>query len=158
MSTNYTQQISEEECIGDSLDKINNNFSSLDATCATLSSTFTAAYACERNGVGDVGQLLAHGSGASAHRGLCMPYNGKVIAATLQGASINGTVSVQAYLNGTSLSEYSLTYTGTFSNGSDIETFSPPLSFEAGDTLGWIQTVKPAAGTFNVNYLVVYNL
>jgi hypothetical protein len=158
MSTNYTQQISEEECIGDSLDTINNNFASLDTTCTLLSGTFTAAYVCEMNGVGGIGQILAYGDGAKAHKGLRMPYPGTLIAATLQGADIDGTVAVDPYLNGLPQTNFRLTYTDVIPNigGGQTRIFNEPLQFNASDTLGWIQVTVPSGGRFNVNYLIKY--
>jgi hypothetical protein len=159
MSRILTDFIAETECIGDSLVTINDNFENLDTSIQSLSSTFTAGYACERDGVGGLDQLLAYGDGASTHLGLLMPYAGQVIAATLQGTSIVGTVVVDAFLNGIKLSPiYRLSYTGTTTTGGDIKTFNIPINFNAGDTFGWIQSGVPSGGSFNVNYLVRYFL
>lgn len=159
MSRLLTEFIAETECIGDSLETINNSFANLDTTVQSISSTFTAAYACERNGVGGLDQLLAYGDGASAHLGLLMPYPGQIIAATLQGINIAGTVAVDGYLNGIKQgSIYRLSYTGSTTSGGDIKTYNVPINFNAGDTFGWIQVAVPSNGIFNVNYLVRYFL
>ncbi len=159
MSRIQTEFIAETECIGDSLETINDNFENLDTAVQSLSSTFTATYACERNSIGGLDQLLAYGNGASSHLGLLKPYPGQVIAATLQGIDIIGTVAVDAYLNGFKQSTiYRLSYTGTTTTGGDIKIFNTPINFNAGDTFGWIQASVPSGGRFNVNYLVRYFL
>jgi hypothetical protein len=40
MSTNYTSQIDQNQCIGDSLDVLNSNFNNLDTSLTTLSTNF----------------------------------------------------------------------------------------------------------------------
>jgi hypothetical protein len=156
MSTNYTTQIDENECIGDSLDTINSNFASLDTTCATLSSTFTAAYTCERNDIGGANQVLSFGANATTHNGIRMPFNGIMIAASLQGHLIVGNISVEPYLNAIRQPVYRLTYIGSNTSGGQHIYYPVPLQFNAGDALGWIQAAVPSGGRFNVNFLVKY--
>jgi len=44
MALSYTQNISENECMGDSLSKINNNFTNLDTGVTTLSTSLVNEY------------------------------------------------------------------------------------------------------------------
>jgi len=151
--------IPETQCIGDSLITINNGFAVLDTAIQNLTNTTIVAYACERNSVGGLNQVLSYGNGASAHSGLKMPYSGQIIAATLQGTDIAGTVAVDAFLNGVQQNIiYRLSYTGTTTSGGDLKTFNIPINFNAGDTFGWLQIGVPSSGRFNVNYLVRYFL
>lgn len=154
--------IPETECIGDSLITINNGFAALDTAALTLSSTFTAAYACERNGVGAIGQYLAYGNGASDHTGLLMPYSGQIIAATLQGTDITGTITVEPCINGVTVvpsTLYRLVYTSADPQaGENNKKYNTPISFNAGQVVGWQQVSVPSSGRFNVNYLVRYFL
>lgn len=120
----------------------------------------TVSMHCERNGVGAIGQIMSFGNGSSAGKGLRMPANGRLIAATLAGTGINGTVTVQAYLNGTANASYQLTQTndGAADVGVTQNFSSSPLLFNGGDTLGWYQASLPtAASVFNVNFYVVFD-
>jgi hypothetical protein len=118
------------------------------------------SFACERSGTGSATNVMSFGNGAALGKGLRMPFAGKLLVATLSGTGINGTVTVDAYLNGTANSSYRLTAT----NGSAADVAvtqnwsSSPLSFAAGDTLGWYQTVVPtAANVYNVSFYVIFD-
>jgi hypothetical protein len=156
----YTDQISEEQCIGDSLDTINDNFLELDNAVQTLSGQFIVAHTCEINGPGSVDNVMSYGDGATDHFGLQMLYNGQLIAATLQCKGLAGQFGVDALLNNTPRPNYRL-ISNSISDGANSGPrliFSTPLNFNAGDTLGWIQISAPSSGVFNVNYLVRYFL
>jgi hypothetical protein len=115
---------------------------------------------CERNSTGAIGQIMSFGNGTTNGKGLRMPAAGRLIAATLAGTGINGTLTVQAYLNGVANASYELTQT----NGSAADVgvtgnfASSPLLFNAGDTLGWYQASLPTASSaFNVNFYVSFD-
>jgi hypothetical protein len=115
---------------------------------------------CERQSTGAIGQIMSFGNGSSAGKGLRMPRAGKLILATLAGTGIDGTLTVQAYLNGSANASYQLTQTnGTAADvGVTGDFFNAPLTFNAGDTLGWYQASLPtAASTFNVNFYVTFD-
>jgi hypothetical protein len=89
-----------------------------------------------------------------------MPAAGKLILATLAGTGIDGTLTVQAYLNGSANASYQLTQTnGTAGDVGVTQNFSSePLVFNAGATLGWYQASLPTASTaFNVNFYVTFD-
>ena len=117
------------------------------------------SHECERGGTGTAGNVMAYGNGQTLGKGLRMPFSGKLYAATLSGTGITGTVTVDAYLNGAANTSYRLTATGT---GGDIGNtgnwLASPLSFAAGDTLGWVQTVVPSsANGYFVAYYIVFD-
>ena len=116
-------------------------------------------YNCERVNAGSVGQVMSYGNGASTLKCLRMPFAGKLVLATLSGASISGTITLQAYLNGGTQPSYQLSATSSGGDiGQTIDFSSAPLSFNAGDTLGWYTTVVPsAANGYNVSYFVIFN-
>jgi hypothetical protein len=118
------------------------------------------SFSCERSGVGTATNVMAFGNGATLGKGLRMPFAGKLIAATLSGTGIDGTVTVDVYLNGSANSSYRLTAT----NGAPADVGvtqdwgGSPLSFSAGDTIGWYQTTVPsAANVYTVAFFVVYD-
>jgi hypothetical protein len=119
----------------------------------------TMQYACERSGTGTAGNIMAYGNGVAAGKGLRMPFAGKLIAATLSGVAINGTVTVDAYVNAVTNTSYRLTATGTTTDiGVTQNWSSSPLSFSAGDTLAWIQTAVPTSATsYNVSYFIRFD-
>lgn len=115
---------------------------------------------CERNSTGAIGQIMSFGNGSSAGKGLRMPAAGRLILATLAGTGINGTITVQAYLNGSANASYQLTATnGSAGDVGVTQNFSNnPLLFNAGDTLGWYQASLPTASSaFNVNFYVAFD-
>jgi hypothetical protein len=103
---------------------------------------------------------MSFGNGTTAGKGLRMPAAGKLILATLAGTGIDGTLTVQAYLNGSANASYQLTQTnGTAGDVGVTQNFSSePLVFNAGATLGWYQASLPTASTaFNVNFYVTFD-
>jgi hypothetical protein len=115
---------------------------------------------CERSSTGAIGQIMSFGNGTTAGKGLRMPAAGKLILATLAGTGIDGTLTVQAYLNGSANASYQLTQTnGTAGDVGVTQNFSSePLVFNAGATLGWYQASLPTASTaFNVNFYVTFD-
>lgn len=118
------------------------------------------AFACERGGTGTVGGVMSYGNGVAANKGLRMPFSGKLYAATLTGTLITGTVTVQAYLNGVANSSYQLSATATAADiGVTGNWLASPLSFAAGDTLGWYQAAVPtiSAAGYDVSYYIVFD-
>lgn len=161
MSNNYTQIISEEECIGDSLVTINNNYSSLDTAITTLStSMFHTVFDCERSGTGTTGQFMAFGNGASLHQGIRMPYNGEIISASFQYYNITGTITVGPQKNNTSPGNiYNFTATGTNITDGEFKVYNPAISFEAGDRIGFKQIQSPTtADAYNVVFVVRFRI
>lgn len=131
----------------------------LDSNFTYLNNRTIQTLWCERTSVGTVTNVMSYGNGAGTGKGLKMPYAGKLLYATLVGYTITGTIAVQAYLNGTANSSYQLTATGSATDISQAVDFSAsPLSFAAGDTLGWYQASVPTlANAYNVCYVVMYN-
>jgi hypothetical protein len=114
---------------------------------------------CERGGTGTAGDRMAYGNGQNLLNGLRMPFAGKLYVATLSGVNITGTVTVDAYLNGVAYTSYRLTGTGSSSNiAATGNWLTSPLSFAAGDLLGWQQTVVPSSAQgYVVAYYVVFD-
>lgn len=159
MARLYTDPIPETDCIGDSLQTINDNFENLDVQAQTQTQNYYVTYACEVSGSGSVGRVMSYGAGATSLSGLRMLYDGQLLAASLQCTNVAGEIIVDAYLNGTAQTNYRLSYSSDSGlNGGQQTTFTPSLSFFAGDTLGWIQRTLPLGGanSFAVNYLVKY--
>jgi hypothetical protein len=102
---------------------------------------------------------MAFGNGSSAGKGVRMPFAGKLIVATLTGTGITGTVTVDVYKNATANSSYRLTATATAADIGVTQDFSSsPLSFAAGDTIGWYQTTVPTVSSvYNVNFYVIFD-
>jgi hypothetical protein len=118
------------------------------------------SFACERSGTGASGQVMSFGNGAAAGKGLRMPFAGKVLVATLAGTGIDGTVTIDVYKNGATNTSYRLTATnvGAADVGVTQNWSSSPLTFAAGDTIGWHQTVVPTAAiTYNVSFYVIFD-
>jgi hypothetical protein len=117
------------------------------------------SHECERTGTGTVGGVMAYGNGTTGGIGLRMPFAGKLYAATLSGTNVTGTVTLDAFLNSVTYTSYRLTATGTTSTISAIGNWlTSPLSFAAGDTLGWYQTEVPSSSnSYVVAYYVVFD-
>jgi hypothetical protein len=117
------------------------------------------SFACERTTPGTATNVMAFGNGLSTGKGLRMPFAGKLLAATLSGINVNGTITVDAYLNGSANSSYRLTGTGSSTDIGVTQNFqSSPLSFAAGDTLGWYQTTVPTtANGYVVSFYVIFD-
>jgi hypothetical protein len=114
---------------------------------------------CERNGVGAVGQVFSYGNGSSTGKGMRMPFAGKILNATITGAALNGTVTAQVYLNGTASTSYQVTMTSTGADAGATSDFSAaPLSFAAGDVIGWYQAAAPTAvNSIDILYTIIYD-
>ena len=115
------------------------------------------SHECERSSIGTATNIMAFGNGVATGKGLRMPFAGKLYAATLSGTGITGTVTVDFAINNTPNSSYRLTATGTASDiGATGNFLASPLSFAAGDTIGWYQTVVPtiATGYFVAFYIM----
>ena len=117
------------------------------------------SFVCERNGTGVATNVMAFGNGSTLGKGVRMPFAGKLVLATLTGTTVTGTVTVDVYQNGTANSSYRLTATATAADIGVTQNFSSsPLSFAAGDTIGWYQTVVPTtASVYNVNFYVIFD-
>jgi hypothetical protein len=117
------------------------------------------AFFAERTSNGTAGSVMSHGNGATTGKGLRMPYAGKLIAGTMFGANVNGTITIDAYLNGTANTSYRFSQTGALTDVGETKDFSSaPLTFAAGDTLGWYQTAVPTtANAYTVTFFVTYN-
>lgn len=135
-----------------------NGWAGTGSSAGLLGST-VVSHECERTGTGTAGTVMAYGNGNASGKGLRMPFAGKLYAATLSGTGITGTVTVDAYLNGATNTSYRLTATATAADiGVTGNWLASPLSFAAGDTLGWIQTVVPTlANGYFVAYYVVFS-
>lgn len=162
-----TRPISEDDCLGDSLDQpitstkggVNTNYLALDEAVQSLSASFTTAFFCERNGAGTANDVMSYGAGSTGGRGLRMPYNGQLIRATLQATNMTGTIAVDPIINNIPNVFYRLTTTGTSLTGGTTSSYTTPLNFNANDTLGWRQTTVPSsANNYNVTYVVKFNL
>jgi len=117
------------------------------------------SFACERTSTGTATGVMAFGNGNANMKGLRMPFAGKLIAATLSGINVTGTITVQAYLNGSANASYQLTGTGSAEDIAQTQDWSSsPLSFTAGQTLGWYQGTVPAtANGYNVSFYVIFD-
>ena len=162
-----TKPISEDDCLGDSLDQpitttkggINTNYLALDEAVQSLSATFITAFHCERNGAGTVNDIMAYGAGSTGGPGVRMPYSGQLIRATLQVSNMTGTTTVTPIINNIPNVFYNLTTTGTSLTGGITSNYTTPLNFNANDTFGWRQTQVPtSANNYNVTYIVKFNL
>lgn len=171
MSSNYTVQIDENECIGDSLDKLNSNFASLDTQMSGLSTlnNTIVAFHCERNGLGNQGNAMAFGNGSTSGS-LVMPLAGRVIAATLRVNSLtNGTITVSPRVTELNELEPGTTYTDidrlmSFStvatdSASIIKNYpiSRQIRFNQGARLTWIQqAVSGTVSSYQVTFYVYF--
>jgi hypothetical protein len=171
MSSNYTVQIDENECIGDSLDKINNNFANLDTQMSGLSTlnNTIVSFVCERNGLGTQGQLMAFGD-SSTTGGLVMPLSGRIIAATLRVNSLtNGTITVAPRITELTDTEPGTTYTDadrsmTFSTVATDSTnivknypITRQIGFNQGARISWVQqAVSGSVSSYQVTFYVYF--
>jgi hypothetical protein len=134
----------------------NGKFAGTGSAAGILGGTIIG-HECERSSTGTATNIMAFGNGVATGKGLRMPFAGKLYTATLSGTGITGTVTVDAAINGTPNSSYRLTATATAADiGATGNFLASPLSFAAGDTLGWYQTVVPtiANGYFVAFYIV----
>jgi hypothetical protein len=116
-------------------------------------------FVAERNGIGTAGNIMAFGNGAGTIKGARMPFAGKLVAATLHGTAITGTITLDAYINASTNTSYRLTGTGSTSDINVTQNWqSSPLSFAAGSTINFIQTVVPTtANGYLVTFFVVFD-
>jgi len=106
----------------------------------------TYAHHFERNGVGTAGNFMAMGNGGALIAGIRMPFAGRVIQGTLYGDAFTGSITVDVSVNGTPNSTYRMSITGTATNaGVNGDWQGAPLTFAAGDVLGYYQAVVPSA-------------
>lgn len=117
------------------------------------------AFTVERSGVGTAATQMSFGNGTTNVKGARMPYAGKLIAATLHGTTVTGTITVDAYLNGAANTSYRLSGTGSTSDVNVTQDWqASPLSFTAGSTLNWnITTIPTTANGFVVTFFVIYD-
>jgi hypothetical protein len=157
MSTNYTIQILEDECIGDSLDTINENFSDLDTAITDLSSYFYSTFFCETSGAGIINRFMSYGSGATNHQGLRMPFSGQIINATLQANGSQGSIIIDPVISGNPNTAGRLSFGSGIASltGGVLSAFNPPISFNAQDTIAWRLTVPPTSA---LSYSTVYTV
>jgi len=169
MASIYTQPIDENQCIGDSLDIINNNFQSLDTTFLNLSAlnNVVVAFTCERVGTGAGGEYMGFGDG-SKNGYVVMPKLGYLLGATLDIQGLNiGTITVRPSLrrpNTTppygseevfSGSAYELTW-NVQGNGQVINMYQQPILFPAASKIAWKQQVVPSSMNLNGSYRVTF--
>jgi hypothetical protein len=116
-------------------------------------------FVAERNGVGTAGNTMAFGNGAGTIKGARMPFAGKLVAATLHGTAITGTITLDAYVNASTNTSYRLTGTGSASDINVTQNWqSSPLPFAAGSTINFIQTVVPTTSSgYLVTFFVVFD-
>lgn len=143
---------------------VTGNVTATDGWGGTLSSAgvlggVPMAFFAERTSTGTAGGVMAHGNGSTTGKGLRMPYAGKLIAGTMFGANVNGTITIDAYLNGTANTSYRFSQTGALTDVGETQNWSSaPMTFAAGDTLGWYQTAVPTtANAYTVTFFVTYN-
>lgn len=115
-------------------------------------------FQCERGNKSFVGDNISFGDSESIGNGVCMPYDGKMVVATLQCTGISGVASITAIKNGTLCSDYSL-ISSNFPNNCDVKDFNDePLEFVAGDVIGWQTTGAPgAASSIHVMFVVIFD-
>ena len=114
---------------------------------------------CARAGVTALGDKLAYGNGAATD-GPVMPFNGRLICATLSGTNVTGSVTYCVMLDGNLSPFYFLGATGTGGKISNIKDFqSSPLEFTAGTQIGWVATAYSitAATGIEVTFYVVFD-
>ena len=155
----FTTTIDENQCIGDSLETLNANFSALDTATLNLYTAPVVVFTCERNGTGTQNQFMSFGSGATQHEGTCMPFAGKIISAALQVYGATGTVTTDPCVNGVAQQEYRLTTTGINLTGNNIRYYTAPqLLFNVGDRVGWKQVGIPSsANCYNITFVVEFS-
>jgi hypothetical protein len=117
-------------------------------------------FVCERSGTGAAGQVMSFGNGSSTGKGLRMPFAGRLLVATLAGTGIDGTITIDVYKNGATNTSYRLTATnvGAADVGVTQNWSGSPLTFAAGDTIGWYITTAPTlSNAFNVSFYVIFD-
>lgn len=122
------------------------NFTNLNADKVEKStiSKNVVAFSLERTSVGTVGNYMANGNGSTGIKGLRMPFAGKILAATLHGTLITGTITIQAAINGTQNASFELTGTGSATDvNATADWTGAPLSFAAGDLITFYQAAVP---------------
>ena len=137
---------------------VNGKWAGTGSSAGVLGGTIIG-HECERNGTGSATNIMAFGNGSTSGKGLRMPFAGKLYAATLSGILVTGTVTVDFAINNVPNASYSLTGTGTASDISATGNYlASPLSFAAGDTIGWYQTTVPtvASGYF-VSFYIMFD-
>ena len=135
---------------------VNGKWAGTGSSAGVLGGTIIG-HECERNGTGSATNIMAFGNGSTSGKGLRMPFAGKLYAATLSGILVTGTVTVDFAINNVPNASYSLTGTGTASDISATGNYlASPLSFAAGNTIGWYQTTVPtvASGYFVAFYIM----
>jgi hypothetical protein len=113
----------------------------------------------ERNGAGTVGNYMAMGNGGVAIAGIRMPFAGRVIQGTLYGDGFTGSIIVDVSVNGAANTAYRMSITGTAANAGVNGDWQPaPLTFAAGDVLGYVQnTVPSSADGYTASMYVIFD-
>ena len=137
---------------------VNGKWAGTGSSAGVLGGTIIG-HECERTSFGATGNIMSFGNGSATGKGLRMPFAGKLYAATLSGILITGTVTVAFAINGVPNASYSLTGTGTASDISATGNYlASPLSFAAGDTIGWYQTTVPTvANGYYVAFYIMFD-
>ena len=137
---------------------VNGKWAGTGSSAGVLGGTIIG-HECERNGTGSATNIMAFGNGSTSGKGLRMPFAGKLYAATLSGILVTGTVTVDFAINNVPNASYSLTGTGTASDISATGNYlASPLSFAAGDTIGWYQTTVPTvANGYFVSFYIMFD-
>lgn len=126
-------------------------------TSANVLSGIPQVVTVERGGVGTTLTGLAYGNGSSGN-GMRMPFNGKIVAATLHCTDLNGTWSAYLEVNGSTNASYALSATAATADAGDTEYFSTPYSFSAGDAINWQQQSVPTGCTTSViSFWIVFD-
>ena len=115
-------------------------------------------FQCERGNKSFVGDKLSFGDSEAVGNGICMPFDGKMVVATLQCTGITGKATITAIKNGISCPDYKL-ISGSTAHDCDIKDFSGnPLKFVAGDVIGWQTTGAPAAASsIHVMFIAIFD-
>lgn len=118
-----------------------------------------AQYSCERHGPGKKGDVMSYGNGSTTGKGLVVPYSGKLFCATASATFIIGLAKFSVILNGKKQNVYEIELDGQADDRSKILDWSEnPLTFTAGDILGWQQIEVPIkANTMNISYFIVFD-
>jgi len=131
-------------------------------TTANQLSGVPIAFTCERVGTGTTTQFMSFGNSSTVHQGPAMPFNGKLIAATLRAEAVTSNTTLYIARNGTANTTYDLRYNpatvGVAESGQDIEYYSTPMSFVAGDRISVYQSLCPTGATgYTVTFYVVFD-
>ena len=78
---------------------------------------------------------MSYGNGSSTGKGLVMPYSGKMIMTVLTGINITGTVTLDLYKNGETVSGYTLTGTATAATPASLTSSGPLKDFHGNGLL-----------------------